>query len=64
MSKVKGFIEILIPVLIAMAAIGVTVGYKYWATAADDNPVEEIAEEIIKKETGIDVDLSPTTPEK
>jgi len=30
----------------------------------DDNPVEEISEEIIKEETGITVDLSPTSKEK
>jgi len=28
-----------------------------------DNVIEEIAEEIIKKKTGHDVDLSPDTPE-
>lgn len=64
MSKVKGFIEILIPVLIVMAAIGVTVGYKYWATAPDDNPVEELSEEIIRKQTGFEIDLTPNSPEK
>lgn len=30
----------------------------------DDNPVEEISEEIIKEETGINVDLSPKSPEE
>lgn len=29
-----------------------------------DNIVEEIAEDVIRVETGIDVDLSPFTPEK
>lgn len=29
-----------------------------------DNAVEETAEEVIKKQTGVDVDLSPSTPEK
>lgn len=29
-----------------------------------DNLVEEIVEEAIKAETGVDVDLSPSTPEK
>lgn len=29
-----------------------------------DNPVEEIAEDIIKKETGIDVDLTVDSAEK
>jgi len=29
----------------------------------DDNIGEEIAEEVIKKETGLDVDLTPGSPE-
>lgn len=29
-----------------------------------DNIVEEIVEDVIRSETGIDVDLSPATPEK
>ena len=29
----------------------------------DDNPIEEAVEEVIKEETGIDLDLSFTTPE-
>jgi len=28
-----------------------------------DNPVEELAEDVIKIETGIDVDLTPESPE-
>lgn len=29
-----------------------------------DNPVEETSEQIIKEETGIDIDLTPKTPEQ
>lgn len=29
-----------------------------------DNPVEEISEEIIEKQTGVKVDLTPQTPEE
>lgn len=29
----------------------------------DDNPIEEIAEQQIKNQTGFDIDLSPSTPE-
>lgn len=28
-----------------------------------DNPIEEAAEEVIKDQTGVDLDLSPETPE-
>lgn len=30
----------------------------------DDNIVEEIAESIIQNETGLNIDLTPSTPEK
>jgi hypothetical protein len=30
----------------------------------DDNPIEETVEEIIKVETGLNIDLTPDTPEK
>lgn len=29
-----------------------------------DNPIEETSEEIIKKETGVDIDLTPATSEE
>ncbi len=60
----SGFIEWLIPLLIVLAAGSGALIYKQVTKAPDDNPIEEIAEEIIKKETGADVDLSPSTPEK
>ena len=31
---------------------------------SDDNPVEEVSEALIEGRTGIDVDLTPITPEK
>ena len=30
----------------------------------DDNPIEESVEEVIKVQTGLNVDLTPDTPEK
>jgi hypothetical protein len=38
-------------------------GYYSSIFFGDDNPVEEVAEEIIKVETGLDIDLSPNSPE-
>ena len=29
-----------------------------------DNPIEEIGEGILKRETGVDLDFTPATPEK
>lgn len=40
-------------VVIALAVIGVC---KFYFKVADTNPVEEIAEEVIKDETGYDVE--------
>lgn len=49
--------------LVAVAAGGVFLGKKYFNTK-DDNFVEEIIEDQIERQTGLDVDLSPETPEK
>lgn len=29
-----------------------------------DNPAEEVVEEVIKQKTGLDIDLTPTSPEE
>lgn len=29
-----------------------------------DNPIEELAEQVIKNESGVDIDLTPLSPEK
>ncbi|HNU60724.1 MAG TPA: hypothetical protein PKL04_00840 [Methanofastidiosum sp.] len=47
-------------ILILVVIIGLGSVYFY----GDDNVVEEISEEIIKQETGIDIDLTPSSPEK
>lgn len=60
----NGFIEVLIPALLVIMAGSIAVSYNYFSKAPDDNPVEEACEEVIRKETGIDVDLTPSTPEK
>ena len=50
---------ILISILIVVG-VGGFVSAKY---LGEDNPVEEIAEDIIQKETGAKIDLTPATPE-
>jgi ribosomal protein L5 len=30
---------------------------------SDDNIIEEVAEDVIKEKVGVDVDLTPSTPE-
>lgn len=47
-------------ILILVVIIGLGSVYFY----GDDNAVEEISEEILKQETGIDIDLTPPSLEK
>lgn len=47
-------------ILILVVIIGLSSVYFY----GDDNAVEEISEEILKQETGIDIDLTPSSLEK
>jgi hypothetical protein len=52
-------------VLIAATAFAVGGCYTYFYPGAqDDNPVEEAAEKVIKKEIGLDIDITPLSPEK
>lgn len=53
-----------IKILIVGGAIAVGVGAKlFWPSLKDDNPIEEVAEKIIEQQTGVDIDLSPSSPE-
>ena len=52
---------IIVSVIVAIAA---TIGCLSYYISGPDNKVEEACEEIIKHHTGVDVDLSPSTPEK
>ena len=47
-------------IILAAIIIGLLSAY-FWY---QDNPIEETSEEIIKEQTGADVDLTPKTPEK
>lgn len=51
-------------IIAVVLALGGFFGYKHFAKAHDDNAVEETAEHIIKSQTGIDVDLTPDSPEQ
>jgi len=57
-KKVKFWTAIVIAMLSAIVA-----SCSYFSWYPQDNVVEEIVEELIKKETGIDIDLSPFSPE-
>jgi hypothetical protein len=51
---------IITAIIISVAAI---IGYVSYQFVGADNKVEETCEEVIKAESGIDVDLSKSTPE-
>ena len=42
----------------------VVVGYLSSFWLGDDNAIEEVAENILEKHVGIDLDLTPNSPEK
>jgi len=46
-------------IVILIALIGISSVFFF----GDDNPIEEISEEIIKEETGLDIDLTPHSHE-
>lgn len=48
--------------LLAVAVSGVFIGQKYLKTK-DDNVYEELVEQAIKDQTGVEIDLTPLTPE-
>jgi hypothetical protein len=50
---------IIVSVIVSIAA---TIGFISYFVAGPDNKVEEVCEEVIKIETGKDVDLSPNDP--
>lgn len=47
-------------IILTAIIIGLLSAY-FWY---QDNPIEETSEEIIKEQTGVDVDLTPKTPEE
>lgn len=48
-------------VAFAIAIVGCNL--KFWKNYNEDNIIEEMVEDIIEHRTGIDIDLSPQTPE-
>lgn len=50
--------------IIGLSAGAIGLGATYYLRLLPDNPLEEMAEDIIKYETDYDVDLSPESKEK
>ena len=58
-GELRMFITIITCVVLAIVGIG-----SYLITGQPDGPVEELSEYIIKEETGLDIDLTPNSPEE
>lgn len=54
---------VLIKIGLIISALVAFAGAKYYFRAPDDSFVEEYAEEIIKEQTGFDIDLTPFSEE-
>lgn len=55
--------EVIIKAALVILALAAAAGVKYILHWNDDNSVEEVAELVIKEETGADIDLSPSSKE-
>ena len=51
-------------VIVVGSLIVVTAVKLFYPSYPDDNPIEEMAEQVIKYETDVDIDLTPMSPEK
>lgn len=56
-------IPLLLKACIVASAIMAGVASTLFFKLKNDNTVEEVAEQVIKDETGVDVDLTPGSPE-
>ena len=52
----------MIPAIIVIIAAVIGLGSVYLFHEPKDNPIEQIAEEVIEKETGVKIDLTPNPP--
>ena len=61
MNRLNDVGIIILGVIISLCALGGIISSLY---LGDDNPIEELLEKVIEEETGVDVDLTPSSPEK
>lgn len=57
----REFSMVIVLVVVGIAAAAAVISSCF---LGPDNPVEESAEAVIKEQTGLDLDLSPSSPEK
>lgn len=56
-------INLLWKVVVVVAALIVGIGSSYIFKMKQDNVIEEMAEEVVRQQTDIDLDMTPTTKE-
>lgn len=54
---------LLLKIAFVLSALAAFAGAKYYFRAADDSVIEEYAEEVIKEQTGLNIDLTPLSRE-
>jgi len=62
-SNVKEFAKMAVLIVSILVALATVIGFSSQYFAGPDNQVEEACEAVIKSQTGIDIDLSPDSPE-
>jgi len=64
MKKMNGAISWIMLAAVLLIGAGSSLVWKKSGKNYEDNPVEEIAEDILKAKTGIDADFTPGSKEK
>ncbi len=57
---ITGFMKYVIVIVAMIVGLGLKT---YWPNYEDDNMTEEFIEQCIQEETGMDVDITPFSPE-
>jgi hypothetical protein len=63
LNRVKNEVKMSVIVMSVIVSIAAIIGCLSYYISGPDNKVEEVCEAIIEKETGSEIDLSPSTPE-
>lgn len=59
------FVKIIVSIILGGCVVFLgSCGLEWWKYYPQDNVVEEVVEEVIKDKTGMDIDLTPSSPEK
>lgn len=54
---------LIVKFLVVGSCVGLFFGIRSKFEMRDDSPMEQVLEQVIKQETGLDIDLTPDSPE-